>query len=384
MNKPEDISVTVVRHSGLLALVADIRAHADRYPVVPISSSRAATHAANPDADPDDPALLMLMVDGKCRGYLGLMPQFIAGGDGRAKVFAFTTLLVDAPLRGKGAADRLLERAREFGPLLTLGNSHAAQGFFRKRGLVALPPYKVVYLPLGAGHMLSRASAGIGKRLKKHGMPIVARTVTVGARILRPLTSWSRRQAVHAMLRQLPAAEGRLAEACDRVPAAAADVMRARPGEVVWRMETMNWLLDGNATASASETSQIARRYHFHADDPGRHHVACILRERGQLRGAALFHCHHIHGQATVSILHTSLNDASWRPVVLQFALRLALAKKADVLRAGADFEVDFARLLSDQRMPSRQRLGFFDAPTGSHAFDHYRESFADGDIALY
>lgn len=59
--------------------------------VVPISRMRAAAHAANPYADPDDVLLLVAMRGEECVGYAGLMPGILRVGDRVHKVFWYTT-----------------------------------------------------------------------------------------------------------------------------------------------------------------------------------------------------------------------------------------------------------------------------------------------------
>jgi len=382
---PAGTKLDVVRHRELMALLDDIRAHPAHYPVLPIDAPRAALHAANPDADPDDPSLLLVRVDGQCRAYLGLTPQFIAhgNGNGKDKVFAFSTLLVDAPLRGAGIADRLLEGARAFGPLLTIGNSNAAQGFFRKRGLLRLPPYRVVYLPIGAGHGWSRLRGGLLRRLNRRGLPRLS--VFAGDLFdrLRPLAILSRPRHLRRLREHLPVEAERNAQACDRVPDACESLLDRLAGRVVWRVATINWLLDCGA-AGRVEGQALPGQYHFRFDGTPRSYHACLLREAGVVRGLAVYLCHRIHGQWTVSILKAFLPDESWRGLVVAHALDLAAGHGGDVIRGGDDFEALFTALRDGRPAPVRLRQAYADAPAEWPGFDDYQESFADGDIALY
>jgi hypothetical protein len=59
--------------------------------VVPISKLRAAAHANNPYADPDDVALIVAMNGDECVGYVGIMPGILRADGERHKVYWFTT-----------------------------------------------------------------------------------------------------------------------------------------------------------------------------------------------------------------------------------------------------------------------------------------------------
>lgn len=112
--------------------VAEIEAFAARSlveatgpdPVVPMSRSRARAWAANPQAGPEDPALLVARLEGRCVGYLGLFPTLLAAGEPgvAGPVSWLSTFFVPEELRSQAVGALLLMKA------LSLGRSLAVSG----------------------------------------------------------------------------------------------------------------------------------------------------------------------------------------------------------------------------------------------------------------
>lgn len=75
---------------------------------VPISRLRAAAHAANPLADPDDPALLIAMRDNACVGYIGFMPGQLCVDGQMHKIFWYSTWYAPEDSEGLAAGGVLL------------------------------------------------------------------------------------------------------------------------------------------------------------------------------------------------------------------------------------------------------------------------------------
>lgn len=376
--------VRVVSCGQLERLLADIRAHPQRYPVVPINPNRARVLAGNPEARSDDPALLLVFADELCMGYLGLMPQSLATPGPPRQVLAFSTLFVHPSLRGKRVADLLLDTARQLAPLLTIGNSQAAQAFFRKRGLRALPPYRILYLPLGAGYLWARLVVALRKRLMARGLKSLAAAAERLGLVLGRALAWPRAWSCRRLARRLPVRTGCTSESREQVPDTAAALIRTPHGRVLWTVDSLNWVLRAADPGQAAEVTAPFQRYHFGHPDAMHAYSACLLHERGEMRGFALFEVHRIHDQATVSILFDCLPTPEWRGCVLRHALQLAVRHRADVLRAGEDYAGDFHALLGGRNMPERLRQSFACEQGADTVFDDYRESFADGDVALY
>lgn len=92
--------------------------------VVPMSRSRARAWAANPQAGPDDPVLVVARLEGRCVGYLGLFPTLLATGEPgvTGTVSWLSTFFVPEELRSQAVGALLLMQA------LSLGRSLAVSG----------------------------------------------------------------------------------------------------------------------------------------------------------------------------------------------------------------------------------------------------------------
>jgi GNAT superfamily N-acetyltransferase len=115
--------------------------------VVPISNSRARAWAANPHAKPDDVVLIVARVDGRCAGYLGLLPGHVRVGSRVEPVNWLSTLFVPEALRSQAIGGLLLMRAISLGrSLAAIGSSDEAEATYRAIGFA--PPLEVAYFEL--------------------------------------------------------------------------------------------------------------------------------------------------------------------------------------------------------------------------------------------
>ncbi len=118
------IEVVTAGQVEALAVRALEEAAADPGAVVPISRSRARAWAANPQAGPDEPVLLVARSEGRCVGYLGMFPTLLATGEPgeTGTVSWLSAFFVLEELRGQAVGALLLMQA------LSLGRSLAVAG----------------------------------------------------------------------------------------------------------------------------------------------------------------------------------------------------------------------------------------------------------------
>ena len=83
--------------------------------VVPICRLRAAAHAANPSASPDDPALIVATRDDTCVGYLGLMAGEIRVDGAIRKIFWYSTWYSAPGPEGQGVGGVLVHASLRLG-----------------------------------------------------------------------------------------------------------------------------------------------------------------------------------------------------------------------------------------------------------------------------
>ena len=94
---------------------------------VPITQQRACAHSHNPNADPDDVALLVAVDgDGDIVGYFGILPVMLRIEDQFHKCHWFTTWSVSDKVRGLGVGSGLMREALTLGKdFLIVGSVHA-------------------------------------------------------------------------------------------------------------------------------------------------------------------------------------------------------------------------------------------------------------------
>jgi len=115
--------------------------------VAPISLLRAISQSQNPQAGPDDIALLVALHQNRCVGYHGLLPGLLKNKDRVSKIYWLVTFYLDAGFRGKGYGKQLVAEIQNTNvDLVTTGITESAAGVYRSAGfqqLAELPYYQL-------------------------------------------------------------------------------------------------------------------------------------------------------------------------------------------------------------------------------------------------
>lgn len=115
--------------------------------IVPISRSRARAWAANPHAKADDVVLIVARLEGRCVGYLGLLPGRLRVHDRVEPVSWLSTFFVPESLRDQAIGGLLLMRAMALGRTLAASDSSEdAARTFTAVGFA--PPQELSYFAL--------------------------------------------------------------------------------------------------------------------------------------------------------------------------------------------------------------------------------------------
>ena len=109
------VRVDRVRVADLPGFARGAMADPVRYPLLPISPTRAQAQALNPLANPDDVGLLVGFVDVRCAGFLGLLPGAVECGGRRHPVSSLTGFHVTPGDHGRDLATMLARAAIELG-----------------------------------------------------------------------------------------------------------------------------------------------------------------------------------------------------------------------------------------------------------------------------
>jgi hypothetical protein len=107
----EEIKIKKIYVKDLVNFAKDIYKKNHSEGVVPINKKRAAAHANNPCAAPDDIGLLVGYLGDSCIGYLGIMPGFVRSGNETWKIHWLTTWYVAPEYRKTALAVMLMLQA---------------------------------------------------------------------------------------------------------------------------------------------------------------------------------------------------------------------------------------------------------------------------------
>ena len=155
--------------------------------VVPICPLRAAAHAANPAAAPDDPALIVATRDDECVGYLGLMPGELRVEGPSRKIFWYSTWYSAPGPEGQGVGGVLVHASLRLGlDLATTGLDPKTFAFFRGLRFKSPGPLRYLVLDFDRLDPLGLPWRVLQVMLRRRGIRSAA--VTGIFRVLRGLT----------------------------------------------------------------------------------------------------------------------------------------------------------------------------------------------------
>ena len=136
--------------------------------VAAISILRAKSQSKNPQAEPDDLALLVALHENRCVGYHGLLPGLIKNKDSLSKIYWLVSFYLDAPFRGQGYGKRLVsEIINTKVDLVTTGITEAAAGVYRSMGFRQLGELAYYRLHVDDAGFFTTALENIKSRAKE-------------------------------------------------------------------------------------------------------------------------------------------------------------------------------------------------------------------------
>lgn len=104
-----------------------------RYPILPISPQRALAQSLNPLAEENDTGLIAAYHEGKCAGYLGIIPCMLLREGSLHKIHALSAFYVDEPYRKMKAAVEIMSAAIDIKKdFLLAGFTPEAERFYVK------------------------------------------------------------------------------------------------------------------------------------------------------------------------------------------------------------------------------------------------------------
>jgi predicted N-acetyltransferase YhbS len=388
----ESIRIERVKLKDLPAMAARFIDAAAPGAFIPITKQRAEALAHNPNADPDDVAMLLATEGERCAGYFGVMPVMLQHAGRLDKVHWLTTWAVSHDYLGKGLGSRLMEEALALGVDLTIVGSKPARRVSAKYGFHEVKPLDYVQIDFGVAgryNPLSLLLRGLRKLagFVKVRLPIESLDSALDrffeaifGLFLRPYFLWS-------AARRLASEIGRPGMyALTQVPAAGSkdpDKTRFyRDERVINWMLTAPWVLP-----SPSQSANL--KYEFTDWRQGFEISAWQLKlPEGKPLGYAVLQFSRIRGRGVLKVLDHHFDDGKHGRLLLAMAIRLGRQREAQVIEGPAVLAEPLgsgflARLLVRRKQRTLQvHPRAADSPLGQ-AWPRLEQSYVDGDMAF-
>jgi GNAT superfamily N-acetyltransferase len=388
----ESVRIDRVKLKDLPAMSARFIDGAASGAFIPITKQRAEALVHNPNADPDDVAMLLATAGERCVGYFGLMPVMLQHAGRLDKVHWLTTWAVSHDYLGKGLGSRLMEEALALDVDLAIVGSKPARRVSAKYGFHDVKPLDYVQLDFGVAgryNPLSLLLRGLRKLagFVKLRLPIESLDAafnhffeTIFGPFLRPYFLWSaaRRSASEIgrpgmfALAQVPAANSK----------SPYKTRFTRDERVI------NWMLSAPWVApSPSQSANL--KYEFTDWRKGFEISAWQLKStEGTPLGYAVFQFSRIRGRGVLKVLDHYFEDGRHGRLLLAMAIRLARQREAQVIEGSAVLaEALGSGLLARLLVRHKQRTlqghpRATDSPL-AQAWPHLEQSYVDGDMAF-
>lgn len=354
--------------------------------LVPISPERALSHSRNPAASGDEVGLIAAYRDGRCVGYMGLVPGRLWDGAALRQVFWMSTWLVAPELRGTGAGYQILSAVLElgydlFGTMFTASAGRVLRG----AGFTDFGPLEYTELNFRKAAPWAEATRALRRTLRNQATGWGARAARLDA-----AAAWPAKALVQRLLARRYACflHGIAAEPVEQVSAELLPIRASGPPHFVRGHDTVNWMLHspwvrrvaGSERASGYHFARLRRSFtylplEFRTPSDERQHFVLLSASDG---GAA----------TEVKVLDHALPTGASREVALALALREARAIRADavVLTDALRPLVDTDPLLRRLAVRRRRRYLFRPADPADpllRSLQQMRLSYVDGDVAF-
>lgn len=144
--------------------------------VAPISILRAQSQSRNPQAEPEDLAMLVALHANRCVGYHGLLPGSVKTKAGVSKIYWLVSFYLDPAFRGRGYGKRLVsEIINTRVDLVTTGITAAAAGVYRSMGFRQLGELPYCRLQVEDAGFFTTALQNLKSRAKEFTVKPVKR-----------------------------------------------------------------------------------------------------------------------------------------------------------------------------------------------------------------
>jgi GNAT superfamily N-acetyltransferase len=386
----DEIKIERIKVKDLLEFAHQVIEPALEGQFIPITLQRAAAHARNPFADPEDVAMLAATQAGRVVGFFGIMPICLKLDQQYHKVHWFSTWRVLPTLRGKSLGSMLMKEALALQEDFMIVGAGPARKVCRKFGFWEHAPLVYYQLDLTGMGKLNPA-VWIMRLLRRILRPLKARLsienrfTRATARILSPLTRWFFTSLVNRSQRSLK----------DSIQAKEVDSVRPEtPAQLAslatvqfWRgADAVNWMLHYPWVLEPGQS--LTERMDFYFSDVRKlfKNVAVELTEAGEYQGYVVFQLTSVGDRTEVKTLDVSLASASDQRLILPLALGYARRFNACLVSLPEAAVVDFRQTRLGKILLLRRERIYQCMPRSqgsplAHAWESITFTFSDGDM---
>ncbi|MDP8238529.1 MAG: hypothetical protein P9X24_05530 [Candidatus Hatepunaea meridiana] len=138
-----------------------VREDRERYALMPINIARAIAHSENPAASKDEVGLAVAYFEGKCIGYIGILPCWVEVDGKIKKIYANTTFIIDQAFRHKPddgsqtVGEMLVASTIELGyDFINTGYVYVMERFFQRNSQWFKPLGPLPYLRINLSYTM--------------------------------------------------------------------------------------------------------------------------------------------------------------------------------------------------------------------------------------
>lgn len=355
---------------------------------IPITIHRARAMQQNPNAQPDDVALLLAKEGERNVGFFGVMPVVLRHEGQLHKVYWLTTWGVAPQYLGKGLGSRLMEEALALDVDLAIVGSKPARRVSTKYGFSEARPLDYVRIDFGlAGRYnpINLLLRGLRKlfSLVRIRLPIKGVEDVVG-RALDAVFSPLFRPLLYRRV------EGKLGKETNAVRVTLAEKVRSLGGAAYsltsfYRNEAVvNWML-AHPWVLAEGSPSAMMNYGFTDERKGFQMLAWQLAAAdGSDLGYITFQFSVIARRKVLKVLDYEFGPSAPAGLLLALAMRQARRLRADVIDGPAELAEPLAGSLLVLRKQRTLQVHprAAESPLG-RAWQHLQQGYTDGDTAF-
>lgn len=381
----EDVRIERVKLKDLPATAARFIDGAKPGTFIPITKHRAEAMVHNPNADPEDIAMLLATVGERCVGYFGVMAVMLQHEGKLNKVHWLTTWAVAPDFIGTGLGSRLMEEALALDVDLAIVGSKPARRVSAKYGFREVKPLDYVQIDFGIAGRYNPISLLLRLLRKVFSLVRIRVNIEPISRrfeqlfeflfgwLIRPIMVWLTRRKV-ADIRT---------ERIDRI-----DVVQARATPGFARDKSViNWMLHEPWVVPQHQSESNMLNYAF-SDSRKEFEVFAWKVSSDNRVGFVCFQQSDVRGRKVLKVLDYQLARSQQSDVLLLATLKRAGEARIDVIEGSADLAEPLGNDLLGRLLVRRKQRTLqvhpraADSPLG-RAWQQLEQTYVDGDTAF-